>query len=329
MNDQLQHCKSATYADDTTIYVVIEPNPESIEAAAVNINADLSRLMEWSNKWKITFEPTKSHSVLISTLRSLKRQHLPIFLGPDSPALSAESSFTQLGILFDDKLLFDQHITQMARIAGFRLNTISRLSRILSQSDSVKMYKAFIRSQLEYGSIIWMSANKSHLKLLDNIQSRAMRIIGIEKSLWSSYNILPLDHRRQVTALATIYRMFLKSCPTLLKSKLPELSSISNSNPTRTTRSTSKPHHLYHLNVASLLNSKNDVRNNGNKKLDNDQYKRVFLYASSIVWNDLPSDVIGPIDSDATPPQDASSLSTFKKRASHHLLNRDPEELLS
>ena len=112
--------------------------------------------------------------------------------------------------------------------------------------------------------------------------------------------------------------MFLKSCPTLLKSKLPELSSISNSNPTRTTRSTSKPRHLYHLNVATLLNK--ERRKNGNKKLDNNQYERVFLYASSIVWNDLPRDVIGTIDSDATPPQDASSLSTFKKRASHHSL---------
>jgi hypothetical protein len=45
--------------------------------------------------------------------------------------------------------------------------------------------------------------------------------------------------------------MFLKSCPTLLKSKLPELSSSHpNSYPTRTTRSTSKPRHQYHLNVA-------------------------------------------------------------------------------
>ena len=123
--------------------------------------------------------------------------------------------------------------------------------------------------------------------------------------------------------------MFLKSCPTLLKSKLPELSFNPNSNTTRTSRSTTKFRHPYHLNVATLLNSNKHRRKNGNKKLDNNQYKRVFLYASSIVWNDLPSDVIGTIDSNATPQQDASSLSTFKKRASHHLLNRDPEELLS
>ena len=121
--------------------------------------------------------------------------------------------------------------------------------------------------------------------------------------------------------------MFHKSSPTLLKSKLPELSSKSNSNPTHTTRSTSK--HQNHSNDATLLNSNKDVRKDGNKKLDNNQYKRVFLYASSIVWNDLPSDVIGTIESNATPQQDASSLRTFKKRASHHFLNRDPEELLS
>ena len=121
--------------------------------------------------------------------------------------------------------------------------------------------------------------------------------------------------------------MFLKACPKLLKSKLPELSSNPNSYPTRTTRSTSKPRHQYHLNVATLLNSKDDVRVNGNNKLDNNQYKRVFLYTSSLLWNDPPSDVIGTIESYATPQQDASSLRTFKKRASHHFLNQDPEEL--
>ena len=59
------------FADDTSLYIIVE-NP--IEAA-IQLNADLEKVHQWASKWLVTFNPTKTESLLFT--RKHNRSYRP------------------------------------------------------------------------------------------------------------------------------------------------------------------------------------------------------------------------------------------------------------
>ncbi len=50
------------FADDTSLYIVVD-TPDN---AALALNSDLETIHEWAGKWLVSFNPTKTESLLIS-----------------------------------------------------------------------------------------------------------------------------------------------------------------------------------------------------------------------------------------------------------------------
>ena len=63
----------AVYADDTTLYAMIQAITD-INMSAESLQQSIQALAEWGKRWWITFEPTKSQCMSIST----QRAQLPI-----------------------------------------------------------------------------------------------------------------------------------------------------------------------------------------------------------------------------------------------------------
>ena len=95
-------------------------------------------------------------------------------------------------------------------------------------------YKSQIRLSLEYCSYIWGGASKSTLCLLDEVQSKAIRLINnpnLTKSLQ------PIFHRRLVGDLSIYYRYVNGHCSQEIRDIIPvPLRSV------RTTRSSTQSH---------------------------------------------------------------------------------------
>ena len=64
---------------------------------------------------------------------------------------------------------------------------------MLDQPNLKLMYTMFIRSILEYGSLVYMGAAKSHLDKLDRVQESAMKLCGFE--------VESLESRREAAAI--------------------------------------------------------------------------------------------------------------------------------
>ena len=81
----------------------------------------------------------------------------------------------------------------------------------------LRLYTSLVRSKLDYGSIVYGSAPKSYIKMLDPVQNQALRIcLGAfrtspKESLEVEADILPLHLRREKLALQ--YVLKLKSNP--------------------------------------------------------------------------------------------------------------------
>ena len=90
---------------------------------------------------------------------------------------------------------------QTAKEARQRLGAIKRIRQYLNDASSVRMYKAFVRSRLEYGNLVYWGAAESHLKKLDAVQNSA-------KSMLKKPQFLPsLESRRKAAALGLVCKL--------------------------------------------------------------------------------------------------------------------------
>ena len=276
------------YADDSTLFCEIRTGNDS-KAATASLNRDLERMRMWADKWKVTFEPSKCKALTISRKRNPTREDL--FFG--NTKLAEKDELEILGVTIDKKLTWTKHISNIAARAGQKLGALRRVANKLDAKGRATVYKAQVRSVMEYASLCWMSASTTSLKLLDSIQSKALRIIGVnEQQARLELNIPSLLHRRQVAATAVIYKMHTSLCPPDLKRMLPQPYVIRRA--TRT--SLSMPSHALTEPVSRTYST-----------------GRTFIHTAVQTWNSLPDSVVGEISD--------NGFQSFKCRVHQHLLS--------
>jgi hypothetical protein len=84
-----------------------------------------------------------------------------------------------LGITFDTRLTFSNHINVIVSGALRSLGFIIRCTKNFSDIRSLKMlYFAFVPSRLEYGCIIWSSNCQTHIQNLEKVQRRFLKFLA-------------------------------------------------------------------------------------------------------------------------------------------------------
>ena len=123
------------------------------------------------------------------------------------------NSFVFLGVTFDSKLTWKNHIDNIIERSKPKLNILRCISGLkwgASKNVMLLIYKALIRSLIDYGSIVYHLAAHYLLKKLDTLQCKSLRICtGAMKSTpLSSLQVEccepPLKFRRE--------RLILKYC---------------------------------------------------------------------------------------------------------------------
>ncbi|KAF8587512.1 hypothetical protein K439DRAFT_1337973, partial [Ramaria rubella] len=89
--------------------------------------------------------------------------------------VKAERVIKWLGIYFDRKLTFNEHVKRMAGRAEKTINGLSMLAntvRGLAQHHVQTLHITCILPQLTYGSLVWWTGKKSCLALADTTQNK-------------------------------------------------------------------------------------------------------------------------------------------------------------
>ena len=87
--------------------------------------------------------------------------------------------YTFLGIVIDHRLSFIPHITKLKIKCQKALNLLKVVSHYDWGADRnvlLRLYRALVRSKLGYGCIVYGSARKSYIKILDTIHNQGLRI---------------------------------------------------------------------------------------------------------------------------------------------------------
>ena len=167
----------------------------------------LNRIEDWADKNGFKFSQSKTVCVHFCQRRGLHPDHYLVLYDNPIP-VKKETKF--LGILLDSKLTFVHHIKGLKKKCVKALN----LFRVVSNNDwggdrtvLLRLYRALVRSKLDYGCFIYGAACKSYISLLDPIQNQSFRLsLGAfrtspAQSLCVEAIELPLHLRREKLAL--------------------------------------------------------------------------------------------------------------------------------
>ena len=187
------------YADDIVIYT----SGKNTKLIGKKIQKYLDELNTWFEKWDLRLSLAKSIPVLFT--KSTK-PHYPTITLSDTP-LTYSMTHKFLGITFDSKLQWHAHIDNLTKRCKRKINLLRCLSGTKwgSTTKSLLMvYRAYIRSLLDYGCEAYDSASESVKKSLDSIQYQSLRIctgtlpLTSLAALQTETGEMPLDLRRSM-----------------------------------------------------------------------------------------------------------------------------------
>ena len=123
--------------------------------SANNLNCDLDVIQQWAYQWKMEFnpDPTKQATEdLFSCKKSSPNHPQLIFNGI---AVAKVTDQNHLGLILDSRLSFEKHINEKIIKAKKVVGILKHLSKFLPLKTLDQMYKALVRSHLDYCDIIY------------------------------------------------------------------------------------------------------------------------------------------------------------------------------
>ena len=127
------------YADDTQLYLSMKSEESELLAKLQGCLKDIKTWMS-SNFLLLNLDKTE---VIVFDPKHLRN-------GLVDFTLASSTTVRNLGVIFDQDMLFTQHINQVCQTAFFHLCNISKIRRILPQSDAEKLIHTFVTSRLDY-----------------------------------------------------------------------------------------------------------------------------------------------------------------------------------
>ena len=82
-----------------------------------------------------------------------------------------------LGITIDDRLRFDQHISNLCSKAAMQLNALGRLQKYMGKPEKVAIVNSFIYANFNYCPLVWHFSTCQSIRKIEKIQKRCLRIV--------------------------------------------------------------------------------------------------------------------------------------------------------
>ena len=171
INDLLKNVKSEglLYADDTKIFHHIATRKD-----ALNLQADIDSLENWSRLWLLTFHPDKCHVLTTGKFEKIMHTHRYSVYGKELEHVFEEKD---LGVIVDSDLNFEQHILSKVNKANSIMGLIRRSFSFLDCFLFKKLYVTFVRLHLEYAQSVWSPYLKKHINTIEKVQIRATKLV--------------------------------------------------------------------------------------------------------------------------------------------------------
>jgi ribonuclease P/MRP protein subunit RPP40 len=262
--------KIGKFADDSKL-------GKSINSAADDslLAHDLSKLVEWSDQWQMTFNAEKC---AVMHLGKNNNQH-QYRLGND--ILKSSVNERDLGVIVDRTMKFSEQANSAVTKANATLGMIRRTITCKNKDIITRLYKALVRPKLEYCVQAWRPYLRKDIDKMERVQHRATKMIDECKGLC-------YEDRLKVAGLTTLEDRRERGDMIEVFKTLHGINKISESSLFQLANNSRTRGHRFKL---TKTRSKLDIRKN--------------FFSQRVVnnWNGLPECVV-----------EADSVNSFKSR---------------
>lgn len=143
------------------------------------IQNDLDLLCKWCEKNKLSLNISKCKYIHFN--RAVVVEPNTYFL--NSASLERVEVIRDLGVLFDYRCLFDQHIYQCKQKALMMLGFIKNTFDFTDLNVLRILYFSLVRSHLEYCCIIWSPFFQIYIAKIESVQRKFLRYIAFKLSI--------------------------------------------------------------------------------------------------------------------------------------------------
>lgn len=191
------------FADDTKIFKII--NNQNDRDTLQN---DLKKLTEWSETWLLKFHPDKCKFMHIGKNGPPDDFHYDL-MGTSLEQVHEEKD---IGVTIDENLTFESHISNKVKKANSMFSIIRRSFQHLDEKTFLPLYKALVRTHLDYASSVWFPYKEKYIDLIEGVQRRATKQIpGLGKLSYEErlrkLKLPTLKYRRYRGDMIELYKM--------------------------------------------------------------------------------------------------------------------------
>jgi hypothetical protein len=238
MQYALKKCHNILFADDTTIFI----HGKDIKQLYQIMNSELKELNEWFKLNSLSLNVNKScHMLFTRNTKNSTHQNQNLSLVIGSANIKKVSQTTFLGIVLDEKLSWECHIKTLAVKLSKGLYALQRSKHFLPKHVLKIIYFTMCHSHLEYGNVLWGDAAYKHLKKINTIQKRAVRVINKAQynapssEMFQENKILKLKDVYKIQVHKTMYNIYNHGYPSML-TKIFKLNKNIHAHNTRQTK---------------------------------------------------------------------------------------------
>lgn len=208
--DIVLNSKVLLYADDMKVFREIE----TIDDCRM-LQEDLDRLVTWSQT-RLKFNAGKC-AVVRFTRKTRNFVHFQYSL--NNTTLSVHSKFKDLGVIFDEKFSFSDHIIEISESAYKTLGFLCRSSSFFKNISTFKLlYFSLVRSRLEFGFLIWYPFHYYLIETIEQVQKKFLRFLYFKEfgiymflipfsELLAIFELESLCKRHRVGSLVFLFKL--------------------------------------------------------------------------------------------------------------------------
>ena len=169
-------------------------------------------------------------------------------------------SYKYLGFILDDRLNFNEHISELCKIVSHKLYLLAKIHKYITKYACITIFKAMIISLMKYGDIMYAGTSARNLDDITKHFYRGLLIYcqsvdqSAKQELCHQCHISPLEVRRAVHLLLFMQKQ------------------LSNKNLSKT------------INVNTRLHQGPVFNSN---KPNNEKAKQNSFYRGAMAWNNL------------------------------------------
>ena len=287
------------YADDTQLFTSFSASDCS--SGLSSLESTISLVSSWMSANFLSLNPSKTEFMLIGNSRQLSKIENSTLSLPDNVYVKPVSSARNLGVIFDSRLSFTDHISSVSKACYCHIRNLRRIRSSLDQSTATTIATSMIHSKLDYCNSLFLNLPKFELNRLQSILNSAARAITNTSKfskitpVLKSLHWLKISQRIHFKILSITYSALQSNQPSYLRSLLSVQNKVN-------TRSSSAVSLIRPSNPSSLL-----ITN------------RSFTFTAPFLWNQLPTDMRTPSTDNCSSLSLSSSV--FHKRLKTYLFH--------